>query len=91
MAVKLCEPVDNDETVRVATPDEIVPVPSVVVPSLNVTTPEGADPVTVAVNTVAPPKVVGFVPDVRAVVEFDLVIVCVKADEVLVTLFVSPP
>jgi hypothetical protein len=58
-----CEATDSEEVANVAFPLEIVPVPSVVVPSLNVTVPVAADGVTVAVNVTAAPKVVGLLEE----------------------------
>jgi hypothetical protein len=64
-----------------------------VVVSVKVTVPVGVDPVTVAVNVVEPPKMVGLTLEVIAVVEVTLLTTCVTALAVLllVVLFVSPP
>ena len=66
-------------------PAESVPVPSVVVPSRNVTEPVAVLGVTVAVNVTLCPKIDGFRDDVKAVevavpAEFT---VCVRTAEML--------
>lgn len=60
-----------------------LPVPSVVVPSLNVTVPVHVEGVTVAVNFTDDPYVEGFAEEVTVMVEFALFTVCVSVDEVL--------
>ena len=83
-------PVLRLETFNVATPALMVPVPIVVAPSLNVTVPLGALPVTLAVKVTAPPALDGLA-------ELDSVVALVtwfttwfKAVDVLVRLPVSP-
>jgi hypothetical protein len=49
-AVTECEPPASVEMLNVAFPALIVPVPSVVLPSLNVMVPVAAEGVTIAVN-----------------------------------------
>jgi hypothetical protein len=68
-AVIECEPPENVEVVKVATPPVSVPVPRVVVPSRNVTEPVGVPPapVTVAVNVTDWPTCDGLMEDVSAV------------------------
>src|SRR6266849_1626054 len=75
-AVIECCPLASDEVLNVALPPLSVPMPSVVVPSLNVTFPVGVPRVagfTVAVNVTAVPKVDGFNEDVTDV---ELACVC---------------
>ena len=55
-------------TKAVATPDVTAPVPICVAPSLNVTVPVGAVPVTAAVNVTDWPTSAGFSDDVTVVV-----------------------
>jgi hypothetical protein len=63
-----------------------------VVVSVKVTVPVGLEPVTVAVNVVEPPKMVGLTLEVVAVVEVTLLTTCVTAVVVaLGALLVSPP
>jgi hypothetical protein len=63
-----------------------------VVVSVKVTVPVGVDPVTVALNVVDPPKMVGLTLEVIAVVEVTLLTTCVTAVVVaLGALLVSPP
>ena len=69
------------------------PVPSVVVPSLNVTVPPGAPlkaGVMVAVNVTAWPFVDGFSEEASFVVVFAFFTVCVNFAEVLVRKFPFP-
>jgi hypothetical protein len=77
--------------VNVAFPVAMVPVPSVAVPSLNVTVPVAVEGVTVAVNFTEAPKVEGLREEAKATVEFALLTVCVRAVDVLLLKFVSPP
>ena len=89
-------PTLNDEVLNVAEPALSVPVPNVVVPSLNVTVPAdvpaaGDAAVTVAVNVTDWPELDGFAELATVVVLFPLLTVCVRAEEVLVEKFVSPP
>jgi hypothetical protein len=69
----------------------IVSVPSVVLPSRNVTVPVAAGGVTVTVNVVDEPNATGFAEEVNETVVLDLITVCVSAGEVLAVSFVSPP
>ena len=66
-------------------------MPSVVVPSLNVTVPVAVVDEIVAVKVTEDPKAEGFADDDTVVVELALFTVCVRADEVLVLQFESPP
>jgi hypothetical protein len=66
----LCEPVLSVEIVSVATPLETAAVPIATPPSLKVTLPVGVpgEPLTVAVNVTAWPKLLGLAEDVTVVV-----------------------
>ena len=91
-----CVPAARFETLKVATPAVIVPVPMAVAPSLNVTVPVGvptpvAVVVTVAVKVTAFPTVEGFKEDVTAVVVVFLFTTWLTAAEVLVRKVASPP
>src|ERR1041385_3770440 len=83
-AVMLCDPTARDVVLRVAWPARLsVPVPIVLLPSVNVTVPEGAPApgavaVTVAVNVVDWPKTDGLVEDASDVLVLALVTVCVS-------------
>jgi hypothetical protein len=70
-----CPPAVKVDVANVATPEEFnVPVPSAVVPSLNVTVPVGVEVpvgVTVAVNVTAVPEFAGFELEVTVVVVAD--------------------
>jgi hypothetical protein len=79
-----CEATDSVEVLYVAFPPLSVRVPSVVLPSLNVTVPVAAEGVTVAVNVTEVPKPEGFSDDVTVVVDVALFTVCVRVVEVLV-------
>ena len=81
--------------VKVAVPPLRVPVPRVVVPSLNVTGPEGvpapgALAVTVAVKVTDWPKTDGLADEVRTVVVASLFTVWVNDGDALPVKFVSP-
>jgi hypothetical protein len=76
-----CEPAVRLEVAKVAFPLLSVPVPRVVLPSLNVTVPVAPD-VTVAVNFTDEPYVDGLAEDAK-VVEDALLTVCDSAEEVL--------
>jgi hypothetical protein len=94
-AVMLWEPAPSDEVLNVAVPPPIVPVPKVVVPSLNVTVPVGIPApgdtgTTVAVNVTDWPKSDGFNDEVRPVVVFAWLTVWVTALDVLVVKSASP-
>ena len=78
-----CDPAVNVEVLSVAFPLLRVPVPRVVVPSLNVTVPPHVDGATVPVNFTEEPYVDGFAEDDTVVVELALLTVCVTADDVL--------
>ncbi len=88
-------PVARDELENVACPAESVIVPIVVVPSLNVTVPEGvpapgAVAVTVAVNVTDWPKVEGFTLDKTVVCVPALFTVSAYAGDALLLSFRSP-
>ena len=86
-----CEPTASVEVENVAWPALSVPVPSVVVPSRNVTEPVGVPTaVTVAVKVTACPAVEGFSEEATAVVVGWPITVCVSAVEVLPANVVSP-
>jgi hypothetical protein len=86
-----CDPTDNAEVAYVADPLLSVPVPRVVPPSLKVTVPVASDGVTVAVNVTEEPYVDGFADEVSVVVELATFTVWVRADDVLLLQFPSPP
>ena len=86
-----CDPTSRVEMLSVALPVAIAPVPSVVVPSLNVTVPVAVDGVNVAANVTATPNVDGFLDDANATLEFALLTVCVSTEEVLPLKFALPP
>jgi hypothetical protein len=69
----------------------MVPVPSAVLPSLNVTVPVAVAGVTVAVNVTDAPYVVGFVDEVSVTIVFALFTVCVNVEDVLLLSLASPP
>jgi hypothetical protein len=77
-----CAPADKADVLKVARPLLSVPVPSVVLPSLNVTVPVAAEGVTVAVNVTEVPAVDGFADDASATDDACLT-VWVSVDEVL--------
>jgi len=84
----------NAVVAKVATPADSVPVPNVVVPSLNVTVPVGAAPVdgvTVAVKVTDAPEVDGFKDDFRAVVVGDGLTTWINGAETLPASFELPP
>jgi hypothetical protein len=91
VAVIECDPTASVEVLKVACPLLIVPVPSVVLPSLNVTVPVAVAGVTVAVNVTEEAYVDGFADEARATVVLTLLTVCVSTDDVLLLSFVSPP
>jgi hypothetical protein len=78
-----CDPSASVEVLKVALPPLTAPVPSIVLPSLNVTVPVAVDGVIVAVKVTDEPNAEGFADDASAVVEFALLTVCDKADDVL--------
>lgn len=63
-----CTPADNDGMVNVDVPEDIVPVPSSVTPSMNVTVPLAEDGDTVAVNVTDWSVVDGLLEDKSVVV-----------------------
>jgi hypothetical protein len=69
----------------------IVPVPSVVLPSLNVTVPVAVAGVTVAVKVTIDPYADGFADEVSLAVVLTWFTVCVSAEEVMALSFVFPP
>jgi hypothetical protein len=88
-------PAASEEVVNVAVPPANDPVPSVVLPSLKVTTsPSGGAPaleLTVAVKVTACPTLVGFEEEVTAVLVAILLTTCFSKGEVLAVKFASPP
>jgi hypothetical protein len=60
-----------------------VPVPNVLLPSLNVTVPVADEGVTVAVKVTEVPNVEGFLDEATVVVEVALLTVWVSAEDVL--------
>ena len=92
----LCDPAASADVAYVATPEAFSrPVPSVVVPSLKVTVPEGAcapdPPVTVAVNVKLDPTTADAAEEVRVVVLDAAVTVTAMAVELDARLRESPP
>jgi len=91
-ATKLCDPIDSDDVVNVACPDEMLLVPSIVLESLNCTVPVAVFGDMVAVNVTEWPIVDGFCDEVSVVVVVPAEIgftVCVNVP-ILGALFVSP-
>jgi hypothetical protein len=85
------------EVVKVACRDEFsVPVPMIVLPSLNVTVPVGVPPpggtvATVAVNVTDCPKLDGLEDELTDVIELDWFTICVTALDVLLpNVFATP-
>lgn len=85
------EPTERADVLYVAVPLLTLPVPSVVLPSLNVTVPVAVVDEIVAVKVTEEPKAEGFADDETVVVVLALFTVCVSVDEVLVLQFESPP
>jgi hypothetical protein len=85
------DPTARVDVLYVATPPPSVPVPSVVLPSLNVTVPVAAGGVTVAVKVTDAPKPEGFAEDATVVVVLALLTGWVSVAEVLVLSLASPP
>jgi hypothetical protein len=83
--------IESALVVYVACPPLTVPVPSVVVPSLNVIVPLGLSPVTVAVNVTTCAKPAGLGLATIVVVVVALLTTRLTVDDVLTPLFVSPP
>ena len=79
------------EVLKVAVPLLTLPVPSVVLPSLNVTVPVAVVDEIVAVNVTEEPTADGFEDDETVVVVLALLTVCVRADDVLLLQLESPP
>jgi hypothetical protein len=93
-AVIECIPTARVEVVKVATPDPFsVPVPRVVVPSINVTLPVGVSLLgeTVAVKVTLLPTVILLAVVISAVVVLSVVTVTETAGEVLPEFLLSPP
>jgi len=86
-----CEPVASVEMLNVAFPPLSAPVPSAVLPSVNVTVPVAVVGVTVAVKVTDEPYADGFADEISVTVVFPLFTVCVRVVEVLLLSFVSPP
>jgi hypothetical protein len=80
----------SDEVLYMAIPLLTLPLPSVVLPSLNVTVPVAVVDETVAVNVTEEPKADGFDDDKSVVVVLALLTVCVRTVEVLLLQFESP-
>ena len=79
-----CDPTPNVDVTNVALPLAIVPVPRVVVPSLNVTVPVAVEGETVAVKVTEEPNVDGFAEEASVTVVFALLTVWVSTEDVLV-------
>ena len=86
-----CDPAASVEMLNVAFPLLIVPVSSVVLPSLKVTVPVAAEGETVAVKVTEEPNVDGFADEASVTVVLVLFTVCVSADDVLLLRLVFPP
>jgi hypothetical protein len=80
----------SDEVLYVAIPLLTLPLPSVVLPSLNVTVPVAVVDETVAVNVTEELNADGFDDDESVVVVLALLTVWVRADDVLLLQFESP-
>ena len=78
-----CDPAASVAMLKVVFPLLVVPVSSVVLPSLNVTVPVAAEGETVAVNVTEEPYVDGFADEASVTVVFALFTVWVSTDEVL--------
>ena len=74
----------------VALPLLIVPDPSVVLPSVNVTVPVAVVGVTVPVNVTDEPYADGFADEASVTVVFAFCTVCVSTEDVLLLSFASP-
>jgi len=68
-----------------------VPVPRVVLPSVNVTVPVAVVGVTVAVSVTDAPYIDGFADVANVTVVFVLFTVWISAEDVLLLSFASPP
>jgi hypothetical protein len=66
-----------------AMPPLMLPVPNVVVPSLNVTVPVAAVGEIVAVNVIVVPSAEGLAEENSVTVELSLLTTCVSVDDVL--------
>ena len=89
-----CDPTASVDVLNVALPLLRIPVPMVVVPSLNVTDPVGVpvvDEFTVAVKITEFPRFEGFSEEVTLLDVAALFTVCVSIAEVLPLKFASPP
>jgi len=86
-----CDPAASVEMLNVAFPLLMVPVPSVVLPSLKVTVPVAAEGETVAVKVTEEPNVDGFADEASVTEVLALFTVWVRVEEVLVLSFASPP
>lgn len=91
MAVIECVETERVEVFNTAIPPEIVPVPMVTAPSLNVTVPVAVDGETAAVNPTLELKAEGLADDVRDVVVAAWLTTWLCGDDVLVNRLVSPP
>ena len=78
-----CAPAVSVDVLKVAFPLPRAPVPNVELPSLKVTVPVAPGGVTVAVNFTDEPYVEGFADEATVIVEFALLTVCDRAEEVL--------
>jgi hypothetical protein len=90
-AVMECDPRARVDVLYVAVPLLMVPVPSVVAPSKKVTVPVAVDGVMVAVKVTEDPNVEGLADEATVTVEFALLTVCVRVEEVLELSLESPP
>ena len=86
----MCDPIDSDDVLSVATPDDTVPVPSDVAPSLKLTVPVAAVKLTVAVNVTLFPNCDGLGDDVNVVVVVAGLTTCDTVFEVLPLNVASP-
>jgi len=85
-----CEPPASVEMLNAAFPALIVPVPRVVLPSVNVTAPVAVVGITVAVNDTDEPYADGFADEASVTVVFTFCTVCVSTEDVLLLSFASP-
>jgi hypothetical protein len=85
-----CADTESDVVANVATPLLIVPVPSAVDPSWNVTVPVAVEGDIVAVKVTDWPKADGFSEEVRVVVVGAWLMTWLKVADVLTASLVSP-
>jgi hypothetical protein len=90
-AVKACEPFEGADRTRTAAPLLSVPVPTTLLPSLNVTVPVVAAGVTVAERVMAWPPVEGLGETVSVITAGGVIVVRLTVAEVVESWYLSPP